>query len=121
SWEMIALCHSRKKATFNNPFGKYDEIWFIRRIKRLFHTLAAKDDVSYEAYLFYHNDIDNSLIPAEHLSKLPNPLLLQTYQHIDSYGNDLIAGIVIEEDTRELLYEIWLKNGKAIAYEMYVD
>lgn len=36
--------------------------------------------------------------------------------------NDIewLAGIVIEESLGKLLYEIWLKNGKAIAYEMYV-
>jgi|SRR5699024_5075463 len=100
---------------------KYDERWFIDRMKKKLYVSVSKHNVSYEAYLFYHDDIDDSLIPIEHLSQLPNPLLLQTYQHLDLYNNDWIVGIVIEEDTRELLYEIWLKNGKAIVYEMYVD
>ena len=100
---------------------KYDKRWFIDRMKKTLHISVSNNIVSYEAYLFYHDDIDDSIIPIEHIRKLPNPLLLQTYQHTDLYDNDLIAGIVIEEDSRELLYEIWLKNGKAIAYEMYID
>lgn len=99
---------------------EYDQRWFINRMKETLHVSVSKNNVSYKAYLFYHDDIDDSLIPVEPLSKLPNPLL-QTYQHINFYDNDWIAGIVIEEDARELLYEIWLKDGKAIAYEMYVD
>lgn len=62
---------------------KYDERWFIDRMKETLHISVSNNNVSYEAYLFYHDDLDDSIIPVEHLSKLPNPLLLQTYQHID--------------------------------------
>lgn len=118
---MIALCHLKTKDTFDNSSGKYDERWFIDRMNKTFHVSVPQNNVSYESYLFYHDDIDDSLIPVEHFNKLPDPLLLQCYQYTDQWGNEWVAGIVIEEITRELLYEIWLKNGKAIAYEMYGD
>lgn len=106
----MALCHSKKKAIFNKSCEKYEARWFIDRMKKTFHVSISKDTVSYEAYLFYHDDIDGSLIPVDHLNKLPNPLLIQSYLYTDLIGNDWIAGIVIEENTRELLYEIWLNN-----------
>ncbi|RDW21496.1 hypothetical protein CWR48_02900 [Oceanobacillus arenosus] len=90
-------------------------------MKKLFQMIVPRENVSYEAHRFTHEDIDDSLIPVEHLKQLPNPLLLQSYLYVDQKDKQWIAGIVIEENTRILLYEIWLKDGKAIAYEIYVD
>lgn len=99
----------------------YDERWFIERMEKTFHTTVSQKKVSGETYGFNHEDIDDSIIPVEHLGLLPNPLRLQSYTYADQLGNEWIAGIVVEAATNKLLYEIWLKNGKAIAYEIYVD
>lgn len=115
------MCHSKTKDTSENFPGRYDETWFLDRMANTFRANVSKHDLSYEAYMFYHEDIDDTIIPLEHLSKLPEPLLLQTYMYTDEKQNEWIAGIVIDQETRELLYEIWLKNGKSIIYEMYID
>lgn len=99
----------------------YDEKWFIERMKKTFHTIVPKKKVSCETYGFYHKDIDDSIIPVEHLRLLPDPLQLQSYIYTDELGNEWIAGIVLESTTKKLLYEIWLKNRKSLAYEIYVD
>lgn len=95
--------------------------WFVWRMKKTFNIEVKQDEVSYEAYDFYHEDLDDLLIPAEHLEKLPDPLLFETFSYVDDEGYEWIAGFVLEEGTRNKLYEVWIKNGEAIAYELYVD
>ncbi|MGD6875658.1 hypothetical protein [Bacillus infantis] len=94
--------------------------WFVERMKKTFNTVVSHDEVSYEDYDFYHEELDDLLVPAEHLQKLPNPLLFETLSYVDGEGNEWIAVFVLEEGTRSILYEVWIKNGEAIAYELYI-
>lgn len=111
---MIALFHSKKKGSSNESNRIYDERWFIDRMKERFETIVPEKSVAYEAYTFTHEEMDDSLMPLEDLEQLPDPFLLQTYLYVDQEDLEWIAGIVIEENTRKLLYEIWFKNGKAM-------
>ena len=95
--------------------------WFVETMKKMFNIEVKKEDVSYGAYDFYHEDLDYLLVPAEHLEKLPNPLLFETLSYVDDEGYEWIAGFAPEEETRVKLYEVWIKNGEPIAYELYVD
>lgn len=95
--------------------------WFVRKMKMTFHIVVKEEEIGYEAYEFYHEELDDLLIPAEHLVNLPNPLLLETISYIDKGGYEWIAGFVIDEDTREKLYEVWIRKGEQIAYELYID
>jgi hypothetical protein len=95
--------------------------WFVSRMKNTFQTEVLHNDVSCEEFDFYHDELDELLIPVEHLEKLPNPLILQSFSYIDKHGYEWVAGVVEDEETKRLLYEVWIKNGEAIAYEIYVD
>ncbi|MDQ0214948.1 hypothetical protein J2S13_001347 [Oikeobacillus pervagus] len=95
--------------------------WFVGTMKKTFGIEVKREDVGYEAHDFYHEEIDALLIPAEHLEKLPNPLLIEAISYVDDKGYEWIAGYVLEEETRKKLYEVWIKNGEQIAYEIYVD
>ena len=95
--------------------------WFVGTMKKTFDIEVKRDEVGYEAYDFYHKEIDVLLIPAKHLEKLPDPLLIETLSYVDDKGYECIAGYVLKERTREKLYEVWIKNGEQIAYEIYVD
>jgi hypothetical protein len=95
--------------------------WFVKTMKKTFNTVVKKENVSSEAYEFYQEELDNLLIPAEHLEKLPNPLLIETLMYVDENHNEWLLGVVVEEGTRKKLYEVWIKNGEAIAYELYED
>jgi len=95
--------------------------WFVRTMKKTFNIEVNREDVSFEAYDFYHEELDDLLIPAKHLVKLPNPLLLETLMYVDDKGNEWVAAFAMEEGTRKKLYEVWIKNGESIAYEIYVD
>lgn len=46
--------------------------WFVRTMKRTFNVAVNIEEVGYEAYEFYHEELDNYLVPEEHLEKLPN-------------------------------------------------
>lgn len=94
--------------------------WFVKRMKKTFNVSVPEEEVGYESYDFYHEDLDDLLIPVKHLEKLPNPLLLETLIYVDGSRNEWLAGIVLDEDTKEMLYEVWIKNGEAIAYEIYI-
>lgn len=93
--------------------------WFIGTMKKTFNIEVKREDVSYESYDFYYEELDELLIPAEHQVKLPNPLLLETLMYVDDKGNEWVAAFAMEEGTGKKLYEVWIKNGKPIAYEMY--
>lgn len=95
--------------------------WFVGTMKGTFNIEVKREDVGYEAHDFYHEEIDDLLIPAEHLEKLSDPLLIETLSYVDDKGYEWIAGYVLEEGTRKKLYEVWIRNGEQIAYELYVD
>jgi hypothetical protein len=95
--------------------------WFVGTMKKAFNIEVKRDEVGYEAYDFYHAEIDELLIPAEHLKKLPNLLLIETLSYVDDEGYKWIAGYVLDEERRNTLYEVWIKNGERIAYKIYVD
>jgi hypothetical protein len=95
--------------------------WFVGTMKKTFNIEVKREEVGYEAYDFYHEEIDDLLIPVKHLIKLPDPLLIETLSYVDDEGYEWIAGFVLEEGTRKKLYEVWIKNGEQISYKIYVD
>ncbi|MCI1592507.1 hypothetical protein [Heyndrickxia oleronia] len=95
--------------------------WFIGTMKRIFNIDVKWGEVGYETYDFYHEEIDDLLIPAEHLEKLPNLLTIGSLSYVDDNGFEWIAGFVLGEGMKERLYEVWIRNGEQIAYEMYFD
>ena len=94
---------------------------FVGTMKKTFNIEVQREEIGFEAHDFYHEEIDELLIPAEHLEKLPNPLLIEAISYVDDKGYEWIAGYVLDEETKEKLYEVWIKNGEQIAYEIYVD
>ncbi|KIQ94698.1 hypothetical protein LH47_01166 [Anoxybacillus thermarum] len=90
--------------------------WFVTAMKRTFNVAVNIDEVGYEAYELYHEELDNYLVPEEHLEKLPNPLLFETLRYVDENRNEWIAGFVGEK-----LYEVWIKNGERIAQKRYIE
>ncbi|WP_163151614.1 hypothetical protein [Anoxybacillus sp. MB8] len=95
--------------------------WFVRTMKRTFNVAVNIDEVGYEAYEFYHEELDNNLVPEEQLEKLPNPMLFEALMYVDPKGHEWIAGLVVSEETRERLYEVWIKDGKRIRAHLYVS
>jgi hypothetical protein len=57
--------------------------WFVGRMKKNFNVEVKSEEVSYEAYDFYKEELDDLLIPAKHLEKLPDPLLIETLSYVD--------------------------------------
>ena len=95
--------------------------YFRTTMKKTFQKEINPDDVSYESFDFQHEELDELLIPAKHLNKLPDPLLFETLSYVDDKGYEWIAGFVRGQESGRKLYEVWIKNGKQLAYEIYVD
>lgn len=84
--------------------------WFRNELKRKYCIEALLEDISAEANEFDHDEIDESMIPKEDLTLLPNPFLIETLMYISTDGVEWISGIIM--DTRQRpLYVVWLKNG----------
>lgn len=77
--------------------------WFVRTMKRVFGTSVVENEVSCEAYEFYREDLDDLIISVEHLEKLPDPLLFETFIYVEENGNEWVLGVVEEEGTGEKL------------------
>lgn len=92
---------------------------FVVRIKKLFGKEVTIDEVGMESHLFEHSDIDSSVVPLEHLQLLPDPVRFETYVYIDSERKEWITGMVYDTMTHRLVYEVWMKAGKTVAYELY--
>ena len=66
--------------------------WFVGTMKKTINIEVKREDRGYVAYDFYHEEIDDLLIPAEDLGKLPDPLLIETLSYVDDEGYEWIAG-----------------------------
>ena len=93
--------------------------WFVGTMKEKFGIEVKREEVGYEAYDFYREEIDELLIPLEHLEKIPEPMLIETLSYVDKDGDEWIAGYILGEGTRKKLYEVWIKNGEQIDYRFY--
>lgn len=94
-------------------------IGFVSRIKQLFGKLVDVDEVGIESYLFEHSEIDPSVIPSEHLLLLPDPVQFDTFVYVEEDGKEWIAGMGYDSITYQLVYEVWICDGRTIAYELY--
>lgn len=92
---------------------------FVVRIKKLFGKEVTIDEVGMESHLFEHSDIDPSVIPSEHLQLLPDPVRFETYVYIDPEGKEWITSMGYDPMTHRLVYEVWMQDGKTVAYELY--
>ena len=94
-------------------------IGFVVRIKQLFGKSMAVDAVGMESYLFEHSEIDPSIVSSEHLSSLPDPIQFDTFVYVEEGGKEWMAGMGYDPLTYRLVYEVWLCDGKTLAYELY--
>lgn len=95
-----------------------DWYWFVKTMKRVFNVGVLRDAVKYDEYEVLQDDLEYLNIPSDHLERLPKHLFFNTFSYVDQDGNDWIAGRV--EIQKAILYEVWIKNGEPIAYELYV-
>ncbi|WP_214747080.1 MULTISPECIES: hypothetical protein [unclassified Exiguobacterium] len=94
-------------------------IGFVVRIKQLFDKVVVVDEVGMESYLFEHSEIDQSIVSSEHLSSLPDPIQFDTFVYVEEDGKEWMAGMGYDSLTYRLVYEVWIYDGRTIAYELY--
>ncbi|MCM3478953.1 hypothetical protein [Caldibacillus thermoamylovorans] len=90
---------------------------FTNQMKIQFNLMVNVDEVSYEGISLFHDEIDESFIPREHLQRLQNPLLIETIVYTDKSNNEWIAGIVVDENKWLNEYMVIIKNNKRVFYK----
>jgi hypothetical protein len=88
--------------------------WFVGTMKKTFNIVVKREDVGYEVHDFYHEEVDDLLIPAEHLEKLPNPLLIEAISYVDDKGYEWIANYNVPVTSRKFLFHKgfpWVSQG----------
>ncbi|NYF23558.1 hypothetical protein [Sporosarcina sp. JAI121] len=95
--------------------------WFVGRMKKTFNIEVLENEVSCEVYSLCHQDLVDLRLPVKQIETLPIPLLFEKAMYVDEKGNEWNAGVVLQGEKKKMFYELWLKNGEPIAYELYVD
>lgn len=90
--------------------------WFVHMMRSKFGVEVHPEKIGSEYTELYHDEIDEALIPPNHLEAIPDPLLFQILVFVDEEENEWIAGIVLDEFSKEWLYIVWVKNGEAVSY-----
>ncbi|PKG24283.1 hypothetical protein [Niallia nealsonii] len=78
--------------------------------------VLEESKISFESTELYQDEIDEKLISIKHLKQLPNPILFDTLLYEDDKGNDWIAGIAVNPETREREYIVLILNGEPITH-----
>jgi hypothetical protein len=84
---------------------------FAAKMLEDFNSTINVQEIGYETISLYHDEIDDLLIPNEHLESLPDPLLFDTIQYFDEEGNDWTSVITVNEVTWEKGYMVIILNG----------
>jgi hypothetical protein len=71
------------------------------------------EDVSEEAVLLHHEDLDNEIVDKEYLEVLPNPVLFQTF--MIEIEEEWIVGFAYPSGKYEPVYFVALQDGKKVS------
>jgi len=88
--------------------------WFVGTMKESYNIEIPIEEVGYESVELFHDEVGTEMIESSHIEKLPNPFISEMVVGIDNDNNEWIACIIVEEETNEWLYHVWLKNGERI-------
>jgi hypothetical protein len=90
---------------------------FSNVLKDCGKDVLDEGNISIESTELYHDEIDERIIPTEHIKQLPNPIQFETLLYEDEYGNDWIAGIVMNQDTGKREYIVLILKGEPIFHQ----
>lgn len=88
--------------------------WFVQTLEDEFQIVADRNQISFEGNELFLDEIDESLIPSEMATGLPESLLFETMLFEDNQGAEWIGAIASHPENRECLIEIILKDGEPI-------
>lgn len=88
--------------------------WFVKTLEDEFKVEVDLNQISYEGNELYLDEIDESLIPSELTTGLPDQLLFETMMFEDEQGIEWIGAIASHPESRKWLIGIILKNGEPV-------
>ena len=90
---------------------------FIELMKKHCDVPLDERKISVESTELYQDEIDEKLIPTDHLKCLPDPILFETLLYEDEMGMEWLAGIAINPITRKREYIVLILNDKPIVHQ----
>lgn len=95
-----------------------ESIQLFRKILKEHGDMELEESkITIESTELYQDEIDERLIPIEHLKLLPDPILFDTVLYEDEKGSEWLAGIVINPATREREYIVLILNGEPMVHQ----
>lgn len=88
--------------------------WFVETLEGKFEVKVDLEQISYEGNELYLDEIDESLIPSEMLSDLPESLLFETMVFDGEDGTEWLGIIGMQIESREWHLEVILKEGEPV-------
>ncbi|MFV2046287.1 hypothetical protein ACEWK1_02820 [Metabacillus sp. YM-086] len=92
--------------------------WFVQTLEDEFQVVADRNRISFEGNELFLDEIDESLIPSEMATGLPESLLFETMLFEDHHGTEWIGVIASHPDSREWLLQIILKESEPVLRKM---
>lgn len=89
-------------------------LWFKQVLENEFEVMVDEKQISYEGNELYLDEIDESLIPSEMLSDLPESLLFETMVFDGEDGTEWLGIIGMQIDSREWHLQVILKDGEPV-------
>ena len=88
--------------------------WFVSTLESEFYIESDKRQISYEGSELYLDEIDESLIPSDMLTGLPEPLLFEMMMFEREDGTEWLGIVAMNIGTREWYLQIILKDGEPV-------
>lgn len=95
--------------------------WFVRTMKRTFNVRVNRENIEYETYEVYDKQSNEGVIPKQHLTKLPDSIFFEIFKYVDENHNQWTLKVANAEKTQKKVYELWIKNGSVIVYDLYME
>lgn len=79
------------------------------------HDIEIDENVIvWEAVTFYHEELDEQLVPVTELNGFPDPLTICCAEYDDENGDQWLFGIAIEDQSEKWLLGWVVKNGEIL-------
>lgn len=86
--------------------------WFVSTLESEFQVTVVRNQISFEGNELYLDEIDESLIPLDMLTNLPESLLFETMVFDDEDGTEWMGIVAMDIETREWYVQVILKDGE---------
>lgn len=86
--------------------------WFMETLEKEFQVTVDSKNVGYEATVLSVDEVDNSYVPTELFTEVPETFLYEIMIVDDNEANEWIGAVAFYPETPEWCLQLILKNGE---------